>query len=147
MGSCEKGDIYDVDVGQNLELEYASMEPSRQGKLSILNRQESSFFALTFGMLYLFYFESIFGTVGVGLFLTKDEKKFLLQIPWETTFLKAWNDKLILFSSSKLEKINLIDLIITLENDIIFMFLSSTEHPSKRMLVQWEEKNNYNQIS
>lgn len=81
MGSCEKGDIYDVDVGQNLELEYASMEPSRQGKLSILNRQESSFFALTFGMLYLFYFEGIFGTVGVGLFLTKDEKKFLLQIP------------------------------------------------------------------
>ncbi|XP_024894514.1 vacuolar protein sorting-associated protein 13C [Pteropus alecto] len=48
MGSCEKGDIYDVDVGQNLELEYAGMEPSCQGKLSILNRQESSFFALTF---------------------------------------------------------------------------------------------------
>lgn len=126
MGSGEKGDIYDVDVGQNLELEYAGMEPSCQGKLSLLNRQESSFFALTFGMLYLFYFKRIFGTVSVDLFLTKDEKKFLLQILWETTFLKAQNDKLISFSSSKLEKINLIDLRITLENDIIFMSLNNT---------------------
>uniref|UniRef100_A0A8C4LBM7 Vacuolar protein sorting 13 homolog C n=1 Tax=Equus asinus asinus TaxID=83772 RepID=A0A8C4LBM7_EQUAS len=47
MGSPEKSGIYDVDAGQNLELEYASVEPSRQGKLSILNRQESSFFTLT----------------------------------------------------------------------------------------------------
>lgn len=54
MGSPEKSGIYDVDAGQNLELEYASVEPSRQGKLSILNRQESSFFTLTIGMLYLF---------------------------------------------------------------------------------------------
>ncbi|ELK31334.1 Vacuolar protein sorting-associated protein 13C [Myotis davidii] len=48
MGSPEKSDIYDVHAGQNLELEYASREPSCQGKLSILSRQESSFFTLTF---------------------------------------------------------------------------------------------------
>lgn len=51
MGSPDKSDIYDVDTGQHLELEYDSLEPSRQGKLSILSRQESSFFTLTFGML------------------------------------------------------------------------------------------------
>lgn len=50
MGSPDKSDIYDVDTGQHLELEYDSLEPSRQGKLSILSRQESSFFTLTFGM-------------------------------------------------------------------------------------------------
>ncbi|MBZ3889115.1 Vacuolar protein sorting-associated protein 13C [Sciurus carolinensis] len=48
MGSPEKSGIYDVDAGQNLELEYASMEPSHQGKLSVVSRQESSFFTLTF---------------------------------------------------------------------------------------------------
>ncbi|XP_006979356.1 intermembrane lipid transfer protein VPS13C isoform X1 [Peromyscus maniculatus bairdii] len=48
MGSLEKSDLYDVGVGQQLELEYASLEPSRQGKLSVLSRQESSFFTLTF---------------------------------------------------------------------------------------------------
>ncbi|XP_062947628.1 intermembrane lipid transfer protein VPS13C isoform X2 [Cynocephalus volans] len=48
MGSPEKSDIFDVDAGQSLELEYASMEPSSRGKLSILSRQESSFFTLTF---------------------------------------------------------------------------------------------------
>ncbi|XP_012972861.1 vacuolar protein sorting-associated protein 13C isoform X3 [Mesocricetus auratus] len=48
MGSLEKSDIYDVDAGQHLELEYASPEPLCQGKLSILSRQESSFFTLTF---------------------------------------------------------------------------------------------------
>ncbi|XP_049761829.1 intermembrane lipid transfer protein VPS13C isoform X1 [Elephas maximus indicus] len=48
MGSPEKSDIYDVDAGQSLELEYASVEPLHQGKLSILSRQESSFFTLTF---------------------------------------------------------------------------------------------------
>ncbi|XP_076984207.1 intermembrane lipid transfer protein VPS13C isoform X2 [Tamandua tetradactyla] len=48
MGSSEKSDIYDVDAGQTLELEYSSMEPSRQGKSSILNDQENSFFTLTF---------------------------------------------------------------------------------------------------
>ncbi|XP_039076223.1 vacuolar protein sorting-associated protein 13C isoform X1 [Hyaena hyaena] len=48
IGALEKSGVYDVDAGQNLELEYASMEPSRQGKLSMLSRQESSFFTLTF---------------------------------------------------------------------------------------------------
>ncbi|XP_028721844.2 vacuolar protein sorting-associated protein 13C [Peromyscus leucopus] len=48
MGSLEKSDLYDVGAGQQLELEYASLEPSRQGKLSVLSRQESSFFTLTF---------------------------------------------------------------------------------------------------
>ncbi|XP_032273583.1 vacuolar protein sorting-associated protein 13C isoform X3 [Phoca vitulina] len=48
IGFLEKSGVYDVDAGQNLELEYASMEPSRQGKLAILSRQESSFFTLTF---------------------------------------------------------------------------------------------------
>ncbi|XP_028627194.1 vacuolar protein sorting-associated protein 13C [Grammomys surdaster] len=48
MGSPEKSDIYDVGSGQHLELEYSSLEPSRQGKLSILSRQESTFFTLTF---------------------------------------------------------------------------------------------------
>ncbi|XP_027780877.2 intermembrane lipid transfer protein VPS13C isoform X1 [Marmota flaviventris] len=48
MGPPEKSGIYDVDAGQNLELEYASMEPSHQGKLCVLSRQESSFFTLTF---------------------------------------------------------------------------------------------------
>uniref|UniRef100_A0A2K6JWX2 Vacuolar protein sorting 13 homolog C n=1 Tax=Rhinopithecus bieti TaxID=61621 RepID=A0A2K6JWX2_RHIBE len=47
MGFPEKSDIFDVDAGQNLELEYASMVPSSQGNLSILSRQESSFFTLT----------------------------------------------------------------------------------------------------
>ena len=54
MGFPEKSDIFDVDAGQNLELEYASMVPSSQGNLSILSRQESSFFTLTIGRLYLF---------------------------------------------------------------------------------------------
>ncbi|KAF4017408.1 hypothetical protein G4228_008862 [Cervus hanglu yarkandensis] len=48
MGCPEKSDLCDVDAGQILELEYATMEPSRQGKLSILSRQESSLFSLTF---------------------------------------------------------------------------------------------------
>ncbi|XP_005316696.2 intermembrane lipid transfer protein VPS13C isoform X3 [Ictidomys tridecemlineatus] len=48
MGPPEKSGIYDVDAGQNLELEYASMEPLHQGKVCVLNRQESSFFTLTF---------------------------------------------------------------------------------------------------
>ncbi|KAM5178815.1 intermembrane lipid transfer protein VPS13C isoform 1-T1 [Callospermophilus lateralis] len=48
LGPPEKSGIYDVDAGQNLELEYASMEPSHQGKLCVLSRQESSFFTLTF---------------------------------------------------------------------------------------------------
>lgn len=51
MGSPGKSDVYGVDAGQHLELEYARTEPSSQGKLSVLSRQESSFFTLTFGML------------------------------------------------------------------------------------------------
>lgn len=75
MGSTEKSDIYDVDAGQNLELEYASREPSCQGKLSILSRQESSFFTLTFGMLYLFV---LFIFYNYFLFLTVTD----IRIPW-----------------------------------------------------------------
>ncbi|XP_004374680.1 intermembrane lipid transfer protein VPS13C isoform X1 [Trichechus manatus latirostris] len=48
IGSPEKSDIYDVDAGQHLELEYASVEPLRREKRSVLSRQESSFFTLTF---------------------------------------------------------------------------------------------------
>uniref|UniRef100_A0A8D0SZB2 Vacuolar protein sorting 13 homolog C n=1 Tax=Sus scrofa TaxID=9823 RepID=A0A8D0SZB2_PIG len=48
MGSLEKSDVCDVGAGQSLELEYANVEPSHQGKLSILSRQESSLFTLTF---------------------------------------------------------------------------------------------------
>ncbi|XP_075387538.1 intermembrane lipid transfer protein VPS13C isoform X2 [Tenrec ecaudatus] len=48
LGSPNNSDIYDVDIGQSLELEYTSPEPLRQGKFSVLSRQESSFFTLTF---------------------------------------------------------------------------------------------------
>ncbi|XP_012861807.3 vacuolar protein sorting-associated protein 13C, partial [Echinops telfairi] len=48
LGSPEKRDIYDVDICQSLELEYTSPEPLRQGKFSVLSRQQSSFFTLTF---------------------------------------------------------------------------------------------------
>ncbi|XP_043837889.1 vacuolar protein sorting-associated protein 13C [Dromiciops gliroides] len=48
MGSAGKGDIYDVDVDQILELEYSTSEPLHRGKLSVLSRQESSLFTLTF---------------------------------------------------------------------------------------------------
>ncbi|XP_054974528.1 intermembrane lipid transfer protein VPS13C isoform X2 [Sorex araneus] len=48
MGSLEKCDLYDMDAGQTLELEYASLEPSSPGKRSMLSRQESTFFTLTF---------------------------------------------------------------------------------------------------
>ncbi|CAI9176855.1 unnamed protein product [Rangifer tarandus platyrhynchus] len=48
MGCPEKSDVCDVDAGQILELEYATVEPSHHGKLSILSRQESSLFSLTF---------------------------------------------------------------------------------------------------
>ncbi|XP_069851362.1 intermembrane lipid transfer protein VPS13C isoform X3 [Dipodomys merriami] len=48
MGSSEKRDVYTVDIGHDLELEYACAEPSQQGKLSTLSRQESSFFTFTF---------------------------------------------------------------------------------------------------
>nr|XP_051678303.1 intermembrane lipid transfer protein VPS13C isoform X2 [Oryctolagus cuniculus] len=48
IGCVEKSDIYDVAAGQNLELEYASTEPSQPERLSMLSRQESSFFTFTF---------------------------------------------------------------------------------------------------
>ncbi|XP_027707786.1 vacuolar protein sorting-associated protein 13C [Vombatus ursinus] len=48
VGSSVKGDIYDVDVDQILELEYSTSEPLNRGKLSVLSRQESSLFTLTF---------------------------------------------------------------------------------------------------
>ena len=74
MGSLEKSDVCDVGAGQSLELEYANVEPSHQGKLSILSRQESSLFTLTFGMQY-FIFKGIFGII-VSLFLIKYGKLF-----------------------------------------------------------------------
>ncbi|XP_072472489.1 intermembrane lipid transfer protein VPS13C isoform X1 [Notamacropus eugenii] len=48
MGSAVKGDIYDVDIDEILELEYSTSEPLHRGRLSVLSRQESSFFTLTF---------------------------------------------------------------------------------------------------
>ncbi|XP_074090395.1 intermembrane lipid transfer protein VPS13C isoform X2 [Macrotis lagotis] len=48
MGSTVKSDIYDVDIDQILELEYSTSEPLHRGKLSVLSRQESSLFTLTF---------------------------------------------------------------------------------------------------
>ena len=103
MGCPEKSDVCDVDAGQTLELEYATMEPSRQGKLSILSRQESSLFSLTFGMLYYFIFKGIFRSTDISLFLVKYGKIFLLQI---SKGLKQIVEKL-LFSFSKLERIKL----------------------------------------
>uniref|UniRef100_A0A8D0HE95 Vacuolar protein sorting 13 homolog C n=1 Tax=Sphenodon punctatus TaxID=8508 RepID=A0A8D0HE95_SPHPU len=47
VGSTSKEDIYDVDIGQNLELEYSVMEPLHRGKLSALYRQESCLFTLS----------------------------------------------------------------------------------------------------
>lgn len=127
MGSPEKSGVIDVDAGQSLELEYASMETSHPGKLSALSCQESSLFTLTFGMLCLFYFKGIFGIVEVGLFFIKYEKDILLQITLVANFskgLKQIVDKL--FSSSKLRKLNLINLRITIENKVISVPLNNT---------------------
>nr|XP_056721786.1 intermembrane lipid transfer protein VPS13C [Euleptes europaea] len=46
VGSASSKDIYDVGVGQKLELEYAALEPQHRGKLSVFSRQESSTFTL-----------------------------------------------------------------------------------------------------
>uniref|UniRef100_A0A6I8N041 Vacuolar protein sorting 13 homolog C n=2 Tax=Ornithorhynchus anatinus TaxID=9258 RepID=A0A6I8N041_ORNAN len=46
IGSTVK-DIYDVGIGQTLELDYSISEPMHRGKLSVLSRQESSFFSLS----------------------------------------------------------------------------------------------------
>lgn len=49
VGLAPSKDIYDVGVGQKLELEYAALEPLHRGKLSVLHRQESSMFTLALG--------------------------------------------------------------------------------------------------
>ncbi|KAJ7311291.1 hypothetical protein JRQ81_006907 [Phrynocephalus forsythii] len=50
VGSAAREDIYDLSVGETLELEYSASEPQRRGKLSALSRQESSLFSLSFGL-------------------------------------------------------------------------------------------------
>ncbi|XP_078536950.1 intermembrane lipid transfer protein VPS13C isoform X2 [Lissotriton helveticus] len=47
MGSSSQAKVHDVAVGQVLQLEYATVEPQHQGKLSALYRQESSLFTLS----------------------------------------------------------------------------------------------------
>lgn len=51
VGSASSKDIYDVGVGQKLELEYSALEPLHRGKLSVLYRQESSMFTLALGKM------------------------------------------------------------------------------------------------
>uniref|UniRef100_A0A8C8RP73 Vacuolar protein sorting-associated protein 13C n=1 Tax=Pelusios castaneus TaxID=367368 RepID=A0A8C8RP73_9SAUR len=51
VGSTSKEDIYDVEIDQNLELEYLALEPVHRGKLSALHRQESCLFALSLAPL------------------------------------------------------------------------------------------------
>ncbi|XP_075288131.1 intermembrane lipid transfer protein VPS13C isoform X2 [Opisthocomus hoazin] len=46
VGSAEKENMNDVEIGQNMELEYSVFEAPQQGKLSALHRQESSVFSL-----------------------------------------------------------------------------------------------------
>ncbi|XP_061856365.1 intermembrane lipid transfer protein VPS13C isoform X2 [Colius striatus] len=46
VGSVEKENINDVEIGQNMELEYSVFEAPQRGKLSALYRQESSVFSL-----------------------------------------------------------------------------------------------------
>ncbi|XP_014800036.1 PREDICTED: vacuolar protein sorting-associated protein 13C isoform X3 [Calidris pugnax] len=46
VGSVEKENVNDVDIGQSMELEYSIFETPQRGKLSALHRQESSIFAL-----------------------------------------------------------------------------------------------------
>ncbi|XP_074863378.1 intermembrane lipid transfer protein VPS13C isoform X3 [Carettochelys insculpta] len=47
IGSTLKEDIYDLESGQKLELEYSVLEPVHRGKLSALYRQESCLFTLS----------------------------------------------------------------------------------------------------
>uniref|UniRef100_A0ACB8E5K2 Vacuolar protein sorting-associated protein 13C n=1 Tax=Sphaerodactylus townsendi TaxID=933632 RepID=A0ACB8E5K2_9SAUR len=47
IGSGSSKDVYDVGVGQKLELEYSALEHLQSGKLSVSYRQESSLFTLT----------------------------------------------------------------------------------------------------
>ncbi|KAM6308390.1 intermembrane lipid transfer protein VPS13C isoform 2-T2 [Aegotheles albertisi] len=46
VGSVEKENMNDVEIGQNMELEYSVFEAPQRGKLSALYRQESSVFSL-----------------------------------------------------------------------------------------------------
>uniref|UniRef100_A0A8C0B7N1 Vacuolar protein sorting 13 homolog C n=1 Tax=Buteo japonicus TaxID=224669 RepID=A0A8C0B7N1_9AVES len=46
VGSVEKENMNDVEIGQNMELEYSVFEAPQRGKLSALYRQESSIFSL-----------------------------------------------------------------------------------------------------
>uniref|UniRef100_A0A8C3JPH8 Vacuolar protein sorting 13 homolog C n=1 Tax=Calidris pygmaea TaxID=425635 RepID=A0A8C3JPH8_9CHAR len=46
VGSVEKENVNDVDIGQSMELEYSIFETPQRGKLSALHRQESTVFAL-----------------------------------------------------------------------------------------------------
>ncbi|XP_074956200.1 intermembrane lipid transfer protein VPS13C isoform X1 [Phalacrocorax aristotelis] len=46
VGSVEKENMNDVEIGQNMELEYSVFEVPQRGKLSALYRQESSVFSL-----------------------------------------------------------------------------------------------------
>lgn len=49
-GSVEKENMNDVEIGQNMELEYSGFEVPQRGKLSALYRQESSVFSLNLGI-------------------------------------------------------------------------------------------------
>jgi len=51
VGSAEKENMNDVEIGQNMELEYSVFEAPQQGKLSALHRQESSVFSLNLGIM------------------------------------------------------------------------------------------------
>uniref|UniRef100_A0A663E1W2 Vacuolar protein sorting 13 homolog C n=1 Tax=Aquila chrysaetos chrysaetos TaxID=223781 RepID=A0A663E1W2_AQUCH len=46
VGSVEKENMNNVEIGQNMELEYSVFEAPQRGKLSALHRQESSVFSL-----------------------------------------------------------------------------------------------------
>ncbi|XP_032846095.2 vacuolar protein sorting-associated protein 13C isoform X3 [Tyto alba] len=46
VGSVEKENMNDVEIGQNMELEYSAFEMPQRGKLSAVYRQESSIFSL-----------------------------------------------------------------------------------------------------
>ncbi|XP_062998550.1 intermembrane lipid transfer protein VPS13C isoform X2 [Elgaria multicarinata webbii] len=49
VGFATSDDIHDVGIGQNLELDYFTLQSQHKKKLSALCRQESSLFTLTFG--------------------------------------------------------------------------------------------------
>lgn len=51
VGSVEKENMSDVEIGQNMELEYSVFEAPQRGKLSALYRQESSVFSLNLGIM------------------------------------------------------------------------------------------------